>query len=128
MAWEVVKVTQESKCSAVPCASIGYGRLALNVAACELLENYEDYKFVELLTDPSRPSTYGVRFLKINTENSIAIRRNRTKNGKLIGGLEIPSKHHMEKMFGIIGTQNKTTRFNVIKPGKEEVLEITPKR
>ena len=123
MAWSVVKIDSGKKCLGIPSASVGFGRLSLNVAACELIQNYESYQYAELLQDPSRPSTVGVRLLEESTEDSIKIKRKIMK-GKVTGGIDIPSKNHMEKLFGITGTQNKTTHFSVKKEKDEKNILV----
>lgn len=118
MAWEVVKIENNKKCKSVPAASVGFGRISLNIAACELIEDYDTYKFAELLTDSLQPSVFGIKLLKENTENSITIKRKQTKDKKIVGGIDISSKHHTEKLFGKIGTQNKVTHYAVTKPSE----------
>lgn len=127
MAWTVVEVEGNKKCRGTPAASIGYGRLLLNVAACNLLDHHEKYKYAELLTDTLRPSAVGVRLLEDSTEKAIAIKR-KTNKGKVVGGIEIPSKYHMQKLFGIKGTQKKITTYSVTKDKQyENILIITEK-
>ena len=50
MIWKTVKITNDKKGKTTPYASVGFGRITLNTAACELIENYEDYQYAELLT------------------------------------------------------------------------------
>ncbi|MDE6108431.1 MAG: hypothetical protein K2F83_07185 [Oscillospiraceae bacterium] len=122
MSWNVVEVEKGKKNRALPSASIGFGRISLNVSACNLMENFEQYKYVELLTDPEKPSAIGMRFLKEATGKSIPAKR-KTVNGKITGGLEISGKYYMQKLFGIAGTQKRTTRYSVTKE-TENILVI----
>ncbi len=112
--WKKVEVENRAKVRNVPSASIGYGRIGLNVAACELIDNYEKYKFAEIFSDSEQSSAFGIQFLEESTPNSIVIKRKQA-NGKPVGGIELSSKAHLEKMFGVlgIGTQKKTTRYSV---------------
>lgn len=113
MAWNIVELEKDQTNRARPTASVGYGRISLNVSACKLIEDYEQYKHVELLTDPEK-SAIGMRFSKEATGKSIPIKRKIVK-GKLTGGLDITGKYYMQKLFGTIGTQKKTTRYSVVK-------------
>lgn len=122
MAWNVVEPEKGKRNRMQPSASVGFGRISLSVSACNLLGTYEQYKCVELLTDPEKPSVVGIRFLRESTENSIQIKR-RTANGKVIGGMDIVGKSYMEKLFGIAGTQNKATKYPVTKDS-ENILVI----
>lgn len=127
MAWSVVEVDRSKKNRALPSASVGYGRLGLNVAACNLLGNFSQYKYAELLTDATRPSIVGVRFLVEATERSVLLKRKEIK-GKVVGGLEIQAKNHMEKLFGLAGTQKKTTSYPATKdPDSNNILIISVK-
>lgn len=123
MAWSVVKVDRGRKNRSAPSASVGYGRIGLNVAACNLIEDFEKYSFVELLKDPEKPSLYGVRFLESATEESVSIKR-KIADGKIVGGIEISSKGHIEQIFGILGTQKKTTVYPVTKDENDNILII----
>ena len=106
-------------------ASIGNQRISFNVAACNLLDNYEQYEHAELLSDKTRIDIVGVRFLTQSTEKSIVIKRKHQK-GKIVGGMDISSKYYAEKLFGMIGTQKKTTNYAVTKES-ENILVIHTK-
>lgn len=124
MNWETVKIENRNKGRTAPSASIGFGRIALNIAACELLKDCEQYKYVEFLkARESGKLCIGLKFLKEPTSNSIVIRRREAKDGTLIGGMEIYGKSAMEKLFGIAGIAKKTTRFEV-KKYEENILGI----
>jgi len=125
MAWEIVDVDREKSIRSRPVASVGYQRLSLNVSACNLLGDYEKYKYVELLRDPTRANIIGVRFLIDSTEKSIVIKR-KTSGGKIVGGIDISSKHHIEKLFGNVGIQRKTTNYSVTKES-ENILVVHTK-
>ena len=104
MDWEVVKISGESKSRLQPCASVGFGRLYFNVAACELLDKCDDYEYVELLKGRIRNKLcIGVRFLKKNekTQDSILISKRRKGSAKKIIGIAINNKKMMEELFGL---------------------------
>lgn len=130
MAWQTVIVDPKKTVRGTPAASIGYGRISLNVAACNLIDNYTQYKHVELQEDPERPGLVGIRFLKEATSLSISIKYKMVKNPKTreyqqVGGLEISSKEHMNQLLGGIGTGRKTTKFKVEKE-QPDFLVISP--
>ena len=116
MNWEVVKVSDATKTRTTPCASVGFGRLYFNTAACELLENYNLYTNVELLKGRiGGKLCVGVRFLKESekTKNSLFIKKRKIKN-KLVGAT-INNKQAMEELFGLNGAAEKTIKYDVKK-------------
>lgn len=124
MEWSIVKITTEKKGRNTPFASIGFGKIALSAAACELIEDYEQYKYVELLRGKrNNKLCIGVRFLKNNTQDSIAIKR-KIVDGKAINGITIENKGAIEEIFGITGTARKTTRYNVDKDNESSNILI----
>ncbi len=127
MAWEVVKVDDSKVVRGIPRATVGYGRISLNVAACNLIENFENYKFAELLVDKSkRPTEYGVRFLKENTQDSISIKRKEVK-GKIVGGVDIASVEHLGKLFGEEGKSRFSTHYSVSVDKSEPTILVLRK-
>lgn len=124
MSWNIVTVDSSTSTKGVPTASIGYGRITLNKAACELLDSFSRFGYVLLLTDPDRPSVVALRFYVDAPEQGIKLRR-RTANGKPISGVEIASRPHMEKIFGLVGTQKATTLYNVtVEPSEASMLVL----
>ena len=116
MLWETVKIKNEQKGRTMPYASVGFGRLSLSSAACDLIENYEQYAYVELLkANVNNETLVGVRFLKESekTINSLPIKRRKIKGDKIVGGIDICNKGTMSDLFGIAGTQNRATRYGV---------------
>ena len=126
MPWTVVEPERGKKNRALPSASVGFGRISLNVSACNLMEDYEKYKYAELLIDREKPSAVGIRFLKEATGKSIPVKR-KTIKGKVTGGLDIAGKYYMQALFGIAGTQNKTTRYPVTKEAENFLIIDTSK-
>ncbi len=114
MEWTTVKISADNKGRNTPFASIGFGRISLSAAACELIESYDKYSYVELLKDKNNSDCIGVRFLKNNTSDSIKIKR-KVINGKVIAGVSIENKKTIEDIFGMKGTAKKATRYNVEK-------------
>lgn len=127
MIWETVKIKNERKGRTMPYASVGFGRLSLSCAACELIDNFDSYPYVELLKATVNNETLiGVRFIKESdlTSNSLPVKRRKLKNGTVVGGVDICNKGTMGELFGITGTQNKATRFGVKKDPDEETVLI----
>ena len=115
MDWEVVKVGANAQGRTNPYASIGFGRISFSISACELLGDYENYQYVELLKGRrNNKSCIGVRFLHDSerTDNSLPIRRKKSK-GKVVGGLDIANKGLLEGLFGPAASASKSTRYNV---------------
>ena len=127
MFWETVKIKNEAKGRTVPYASVGFGRISISVAACELIKEYTQYSFAELLKGKiNNKPCIGVRLLheKERTENSLPIKR-RQVSGKFIGGFEIASKLTLEELFGPSASASKATRYNAIKdPDSDNILIV----
>lgn len=114
MEWTTVKISTANKGRNTPFASIGFGRISLNAAACELIEDYDQYSYVELLKAKDNFNCIGIRFLKDSVLDSIKISR-KTVKGKIISGVSIENKKTVEDLFGMNGIANKATRYNVEK-------------
>ena len=124
MKWETITIDKKDKGRTAPFASVGHGRMELSSSACNLIDNYEEYKFAELLKGQYKGKLcFGVLFLKESTPNSITISRKKT-GGKYIDGVTIGNKAVIGKMFGEKGIQNKTTRYDVIKEDEDPILTI----
>ena len=81
MGWEVVKIPTSSRGRTSPYASVGFGRLSLSAAACELIDNYETYTHVQLLKNRvNNRLCIGVRFLKEAAPDSLKISRKKMTN------------------------------------------------
>ena len=132
MDWEVVKVRDSLRNSAriasrsIPYASVGFGRIALNTAACELIDNYEQCKFVELLRGRHKnKACVGVRFLSpLETSPDAMPVRRRTRNGEPTGGVDIHGKRIMEELFGPAASASKSTRYSVEKDNRNDNVLI----
>ena len=127
MNWEVVKIPENKRGRTTPYASVGFGRLSLSAAACELIENHKEIKHAELLTGKVKNNLcIGVRLLTEPTANSLAVSRKKDSNGKFVTGMDICNKATIEKLFGPAGSANKITRFNVRKDDdSDNILIIT---
>ncbi len=125
MDWEVVKISGDIKGRGTPYASVGFGRLSLNAAACQLVKNIAQYPYVEMLQGKkSGKLCIGIRLLKERTENSLAITRGKEGNGRK-NEFVINSKAVLEELFKINGVQKKVTRYTVLKdPDAENILMI----
>lgn len=116
MGWEVVKIPTSSRGRTSPYASVGFGRLSLSAAACELIENYGDFTHVRLLKNRvNNRLCIGVQFLKESVTDSIKISRKKMSNGKLVGGVDISNKKVLENLFGLAATAKQATRYDVKK-------------
>ena len=116
MNWEVVKIPENRRGRTTPYASVGFGRLSLSAAACELIENHETIKHVELLKGKiNNKLCIGVRLLREPTANSLAVSRKKDANGNYVTGMDISNKRTIEELFGPAGSAQKTTRYNVRK-------------
>ena len=124
MNWETVKIENGNKGRTMPYASVGFGRVSLNAAACELLEDYNQYKYVEFLKARDNGKLcIGLKFLKEPTTNSILIKRRKTGEGTLVAGMDISNKRVVESLFGPIGGASKATRLDV-KKYEDNILGI----
>lgn len=124
MIWETVKIANGNKGRTMPYASVGFGRISLNAAACELLGDYNQYKYAEFLKARENGKLcIGIKFLKEATTNSILIKRRKTNDGKLVSGMDISNKRVIEDLFGITGTANKATHFD-IKKYEDNILGV----
>ena len=124
MEWSTVKITSDKRGRNTPFASIGFGKIALSAAACELIEHYEQYSYAELLRGKKNNKLcIGVRFLKSATQDTIKVKR-KVVDGKTITGLTIECKNVIEELFGITGTARKATRYSVEKDNSEENILI----
>ena len=116
MFWETVKIENVNKGRTMPYASVGFGRISLSAAACELLGDYNQYKYAEFLKARENGKLcIGIKFLKEATPNSILIKRRKMSDGKLVAGMDISNKRVIEDLFGITGTASIATRFDVKK-------------
>ena len=80
MKWETITIDKKDKGRTAPFASVGHGRMELSASACNLIDNYEEYKFAELLKgQPDGKLCFGVLFLKESTPNSITISRKKNR-------------------------------------------------
>lgn len=126
MKWEMVKPKAMNSGRSTPFASVGRGKLALSAAACKLVENHEEYEYAQLMKAKSNGKLFvGIRLLKEYSADAFHISRKKV-NGKVITGMEISNKHVMEVLFGVSGSADKTTQYEVRKDEDEEnVLVIS---
>ena len=123
MAWSVVTIENNAKCRSKPYASVGFARVSLNVAACALLNDSDKYNYAEFLRDEAQKSKVGIHFLTEASENAVVLKR-RISKGKAIGGIDISSKAHVEKLFGVKGTQKQVTRYDVVRDENDPTILI----
>lgn len=115
MNWETVKIDGNRQGKNTAYASIGFGRIVLNSAACSLIDNFNDYKYAQILkARKDGKLCVGIKLLKDCKENSIKIGKRKIKGVIVEKSLSLDNKSLMEDLFGIQGTQNKATRYSVV--------------
>ena len=126
MKWENVKIQGNNNTRNKPFASVGRGKLTLSAGACKLIEDQEEYKFAQFMKAKENGKLYvGIRLLKEDAPNALHIARKKL-NGKMITAMEITNKSVMEALFGVSGSADKTTQYEVRKDDDEEnVLVIS---
>ena len=132
MDWEVVKIRGPLRNAGrwnsrgTPYASVGFGRLSLNTAACELIDMFEQAKNVELLRGRHKnKACVGVRFLSpLETSPDMLPIRRRIRDGVASGGVDIHGKRIMEELFGPAASATKTTRYSVEKDNQNSNILI----
>lgn len=131
MDWEVVKVRGVRSAGrgngrGTPYASVGFGRLSLNTVACEMIDTFEQCKYVELLRGRHKnKACVGVRFLSpLETSPDMLPIRRRMHNGVAAGGVDIHGKRIMEELFGPAASATKTTRYSVEKDNRNDNILI----
>ena len=91
-------------------------------AACQLLDDYEQYKYAELLID-SETSDVGIRFLTEWTPACVAVKRKVT-DGKPVAGMTIASKEHMAKLFGETGVAKRSSHRQVVPDATDKTILV----
>ena len=125
MNWEIVKIPENRRGRTMPYVSVGFGRLSLSAAACELIENHETIKYAELLKGKNNNKLcIGVRLLREPTANSLAVTRKKDSNGKPVTGMDISNKRVIEELFGPSGSAQKATRYNVRRDETDENILV----
>lgn len=125
MNWETIKIDSSRQGRNTAYASIGFGRIVLNSAACGLVENFTEYKFVQILkARKDGKLCVGIRLLKDYKENSIKIGKRKVKGMVVENSLSIDNKSLMEDLFGIQGTQNKSTRYPIVLDDDEKNILV----
>lgn len=115
MEWEVVKITANKKGRNSPYASVGHGRITLSAGACDLIPNFREYEYAQLLRGRrNNKLCIGIKLFKESVQDTIKIKR-RVSNGKEINTAEIGNKMVIGELFGIAGTERATTRYSVEK-------------
>ena len=124
MEWNIVKIDQTGGKS-VPYVSIGRGEMDFSAAACELIEDNEEYKYAQILTGKENgKAVVAVKLLKESESDTIAIKR-KYVNGKLIKGFKIVNKGLITKLFGKVGSNDGRKRYKVeLVKESESMLKI----
>ena len=124
--WKQISVKQASRRSGEVFASVGQGRISLSAAACGLLDNVDELKFVEAHygSENGKATKIGLRFSEAKTPNSLNVYRSKYK-GKYVGGLNVNSRALIAEFFGKL-KDNKSTRHPVEKVNKDMLaIDIT---
>ena len=125
MNWETIKIDSSRQGRNTAYASIGFGRIVLNSAACGLVENFTEYKYVQIFkARKDGKLCVGIRLLKDYKENSIKIGKRKVKGVVVENSLSIDNKSLMEDLFGIQGTQNKSTRYPIVLDDDEKNILV----
>ena len=125
MNWETIKIDSSRQGRNTAYASIGFGRIVLNSAACGLVENFTEYKYVQILkARKDGKLCVGIRLLKDYKENSIKIGKRKVKGVVVENSLSIDNKSLMEDLFGLQGTQNKSTRYPIVLDDDEKNILV----
>lgn len=121
--WNTVDVRQLSRRSGDLFVSIGQGRIALSAAACRLIENIYDYKYVEAQCgkENGRVTKIGLKFCKNKTQNSLSVARRKYK-GELVEGVNINSKSLIAEFFGT--TKDKVSSRYTVEKIDDDMLAI----
>ena len=125
MNWETIKIDSSRQGRNTAYASIGFGRIVLNSAACGLVENFTEYKYVQILkARKDGKLCVGIRLLKDYKENSIKIGKRKVKGVVVENSLSIDNKSLMGDLFGIQGTQNKSSRYPIVLDDDEKNILV----
>ena len=126
MEWNVVSIKKTTEGNKAPFASIGRGSVNFNAAACELLGDYNKFKYAQFLTAKGKNGKLivGVKFLEEHEDNSIEISRKKYSDGKLVSGMTISHKGAVKEVFGAKGVIKGTERHSVSYEG-DNILIIS---
>ncbi len=125
MAWEVVKIDSSRQGKNTAYVSVGFGRLALSSAACDLIKDFNEYKYAQLLKDRKEGKLLiGIKLYKEFEANTIKIGKRKFKGTVIEKSLLIDNKRIIEDLFGIQGAQNKSTRYPIILDENDKTLLI----
>ena len=113
--WKQVSVKQIPGRGNEAFATVGQGRISLSAAACKMIENIYELKYIEAHAGKVNDTTekIGLRFSNTKTSNSLCYSRRKYKD-KFVEGLEIRSKALIAEFFGKI-KDNTSTRHPVEK-------------
>jgi len=124
--WKQVNVKQAMRYGGEAFATVGQGRISLSAAACKMIENIYDLKYIEAHAGKINDKTekIGLRFSDSKTPNSLCYSRRKYKD-RFVEGLEIRSKALVAEFFGKI-KDNSSTRHPVEKIDKTMLaIDIT---
>lgn len=114
MAWEAVKIGEEQLGRNIPSVSIGHKRLGLNISACELInQKKENFSFVQFYKDKDNPTQIAMRFWKDQKNEYCVPLKQKTLNGKSVGGLEVVNANLIKSIFGEVADRRTVTHYRV---------------
>lgn len=113
MQWQIIKIGNTKGKDDVY-ASIGFGRITISSAACKLIDNLNEYKYVILMKAvDNKKLKVGVKLIKQKEDNAIKIGKRKSKGEIVENSMIIDNKVAIKEIFGIQGTQNKATNYPV---------------
>lgn len=116
MAWETVQLKGNALGRNTPSISVGHKRLALNKAACELMETKKrNYRYVQFMEDSKNANIIGIRFWKGNANLHCIPVKEKLIDGKPVGGLEVANANLMRQLFGDTADQTSVKKYRVKK-------------
>lgn len=125
MAWEAVRIGEEQLGRNIPAVSVGHQRLALNIAACELInQKKENFTHVQFYTDKNNPTQVAMRFWKDARNEYCVLLKQKESNGKPVGGIEVVNANLMKTIFGDVATKKTVTHYRVHLDAKDKYLMI----
>lgn len=112
--WETVTIKQHKKNIKTPMVSVGHGRMIINTAACNLINNIFDYEWADIVQAKRNSEIVflGIKFTKIPLTNSLHVRTIQ-KKGSELKSLVINSQELVRIFFGEKALRNSTTRYSV---------------
>ncbi len=129
MKWEVVKIKGSKMTRTAPYASVGFGRICLSSAACELVDDFGKYKYaIFMKSRKDGAPCVGVKLVEDFQENSFRIIR-RKYNGRLVeNSFTVDNKFLVETLFGVQGANKESVRYSVMLDDEDKSIIVISAR